>query len=315
LPIARSSTTAAYAPHPVTLRQLQYLVAVAASGSFRRAAAACHVSQPSLSAQVAQAERALGVRLFERDRRHVLPTPAAESLLALARNLILAADDLVAASARLGDPLAGHLRIGVIPTIAPYLLPRIAPALRLRHPRLVVGWHEDRTAELASSLREGRLDAALVALEAPLGDLDRVAIGNDPFLLCAPRGHPLAAGRGSLPVSALAGADVLVLDEGHCLREQALEVCSSGRARETAFRATSLATLVQMVAAGAGVTLLPQLAVSVEQRAADVHIRRFAPPAPSRTIGLVFRARTPLGDALRTLAGTLKNAHGRPRRA
>jgi LysR family transcriptional regulator, hydrogen peroxide-inducible genes activator len=288
-------------------------VAVADSGNFRRAAAACHVAQPSLSAQVAQAERALGVRLFERDRRHVLPTPAAEALLARARSLILAADDLVVAAARLGDPLAGTLRIGVIPTIAPYLLPRIAPALRRSHPKLVVGWHEDRTAELASGLREGRLDAALVALEAPLGELERVPIGDDPFLLCAPRGHPLAAGRGPLPVSALAGADVLVLDEGHCLREQALEVCSSGRAREAQYRATSLATLVQMVAAGAGVTLLPQLALVVEQRAARLDIRRFAPPAPGRTIGLVFRARASLGDALRTLAVTLQKAYSRAR--
>jgi LysR family hydrogen peroxide-inducible transcriptional activator len=288
-------------------------VAVADSGNFRRAAAACHVAQPSLSAQVAQAERALGVRLFERDRRHVLPTPAAEALLARARSLVLAADDLVVAAGRLGDPLAGTLRIGVIPTIAPYLLPRIAPALRRSHPKLVVGWHEDRTAELASRLREGRLDAALVALEAPLGELERVPIGDDPFLLCAPRGHPLAAGRGPLPVSALAGADVLVLDEGHCLREQALEVCSSGRAREAQYRATSLATLVQMVAAGAGVTLLPQLALVVEQRAARLDIRRFAPPAPGRTIGLVFRARASLGDALRTLAVTLQKAYSRAR--
>jgi LysR family transcriptional regulator, hydrogen peroxide-inducible genes activator len=315
LVISRPGSFTARPPHPVSLRQLQYLVAVADSGSFRRAAAACHVSQPSLSAQVAQAERALGVRLFERDRRHVLPTPAADALLARARTLLLAADDLVAAASRLGDPLAGSLRIGVIPTIAPYLLPRIAPALRRNHPRLVVGWHEDRTAELASRLREGALDAALVALEAPLGDLDRVPIGDDPFLLCAPRRHPLAVERGPLPVAALAGADVLVLDEGHCLREQALEVCSRGRAQETQFRATSLATLVQMVAVGAGVTLLPQLAVAVERRAADVHIRRFAPPAPGRTIGLVFRARSALGDALRTLAQTLQKAYGRPRRA
>ena len=293
---------------------MQYLVAVADSRSFRQAAAACHVSQPSLSAQVAQAERALGVKLFDRDRRRVLPTPAAEAVLARARAVLVAADDLVAAGVRLGDPLAGTLRLGVIPTIAPYLLPRIAPALRRAHRKLLVLWHEDRTLELTIALREGRLDAAVVALEAPLGELERVPIGEDPFVLCAPRGHELLRGRGPLPVAALAGAEVLVLDEGHCLREQTLEVCSAGRAQETGFRATSLATLVQMVASGAGVTLLPQLAVAVEMRAADLQMRRFAEPVPSRTLGLVFRPRAALGEALRELASSVRVAYSRTRR-
>jgi LysR family hydrogen peroxide-inducible transcriptional activator len=295
----------------MTLRQLQYLLAVASTRSFRKAAAACHVSQPSLSAQVAQAERALGVKLFERDRRHVFPTPAAEEVLARAASLLLAADDLVAAGTRLGDPLAGRLRIGVIPTIAPYLLPRIVPRLRREYRKLVVLWHEDRTAELVTALREGRLDAALVALEAPLGDLERVPVGDDPFVLCAPRGHTLVRGRGPLPVSALAGAEVLVLDEGHCLREQTLEVCSTGRARETGFRATSLPTLVQMVAAGAGITLLPQLALPVELRGARLAVRRFAPPPPGRTLGLVFRRGAALAEPLRQVAATIRAAHPR----
>jgi LysR family hydrogen peroxide-inducible transcriptional activator len=303
-----------FAPHPISLRQLQYLVAVADSRSFRRAAAACRVSQPSLSAQVAQAERALGVKLFDRDRRRVLLTPAAEALLERARDLLVAADDLMAAGAGLGDPLAGRLRIGVIPTIAPYLLPRIARALRRAHRKLMVLWHEDRTAELTVALREGRLDAALLALEAPIGGFDRVPIAEDPFVLCAPRGHPLVRGRGPLPLAALAGAPVLVLDEGHCLREQALEVCSAGRAQETEFRATSLTTLVQMVASGAGVTLLPELAVAVEARDAGLQTRRFADPAPGRTLGLIFRPRSALAEALRELARTIGGAVG-PRRA
>jgi LysR family hydrogen peroxide-inducible transcriptional activator len=287
---------------------------VAQSRSFRRAAAACHVSQPSLSAQVAQAERALGVKLFDRDRRRVLPTPAAEALLARASSLILAADDLVAAGARLGDPLSGTLRIGVIPTVAPYLLPRIVPALRRRYRKLLVLWHEDRTADLTAALREGRLDAALLALEAPLGDLERVPIGEDPFVLCTPLGHPLGRSRSPLPISALAGSEVLVLEEGHCLREQTLEVCSTGRAQETGFRATSLPTLVQMVSAGAGVTLLPQLALAVELRGAPLEVRRFAPPAPGRTLGMVFRPRTALAEPLRELAATIRAAYRRPRR-
>jgi LysR family hydrogen peroxide-inducible transcriptional activator len=149
----------------------------------------------------------------------------------------------------------------------------------------------------------------LLALEAPLGDLEKVAVGDDPFLLCAPRGHPLTRGRGPLPVSALAGTEVLVLDEGHCLREQALQVCSTGRARETDFRATSLPTLVQMVAAGVGVTLLPQLALAVELRGAPLQVRRFAPPPPGRTIGLVFRRGAALAEALRKVAATLRASY------
>ncbi len=263
---------------------------------------------------MAQAEGALGVKLFDRDRRQVLLTPAAEALLARARGLILAADDLLVASARLGDPLAGTLRLGVIPTIAPYLLPRITPALRHSHRELMILWEEGRTLELTAALREGRLDGALVALEAPLEGLDRVAIGDDPFVLCAPRGHPLAQGRAPLTMAALSGAPVLLLDEGHCLRAQALEVCAAGQARESGFRATSLPTLVQMVASGAGVTLLPAMAVPVEARDPALQIRRFEEPVPGRTIGLVFRPRSAVAEALRTLARTIAGAHRRPGR-
>src|SRR5262244_979563 len=180
------------APHPASLRQLQYAVAVADTRSFRRAAERCGVSQPSLSAQLAQLEGALGVRLFERDRRRVLPTPAGEALLERARRVLLDADDLVDAARRLGDPLAGTLAIGVIPTVSPYLLPAAAPAIRRAHPRLTVRWLEDKTEILARELHAGRLDAALLALEADLGGpLQREVIGRDRFVLAA-RAHPLA---------------------------------------------------------------------------------------------------------------------------
>ena len=299
------------APHPFTLRQLQYLQAVADSGSFRRAAERCGVSQPSLSAQVAAVEGLLGARLFERDQRQVLVTPAGEALLARARAVLLAADDLAAASAALGDPLAGRLRIGVIPTIAPYLLPALVPLLRQRHPRLTALWQEDKTDVLARLLNAGELEAALVALEAPLPDLETLAIGEDPFWLCLPRQHPLAGGRGRLALAALAGTELLLLDEGHCLREQALAVCSSHRAKEAGFRATSLPTLVQMVAGNAGVTLLPRLAAPVEMKRASIALRRFQAPEPSRTLALVWRRSSPLGPALVELGQTIRRGFRR----
>ncbi len=277
--------------------------------SFRRAAERCHVSQPSLSAQVAEAERALGTRLFDRDRRQVIPTPAGAALLERIRALLLSADDLVSAAGALQDPLAGPLRLGVIPTIAPYLLPGLLPALRRHFPRLQPLWHEDRTQSVAALVSSGELAGALVALEAPLPGLVRRPVGDDPFLLCASPQHPLARGKGPLPLSALAGQDVLLLDEGHCLREQALAVCSTQGAHEPGLRATSLPTLVQMVAAGAGVTLLPLLAAPVERRRAPVVLRRFRAPEPKRTLGLVWRERSALGPALERLAGAIEAVH------
>src|SRR5260370_23319784 len=182
-------------PHPISLRQLQYLVAVADTRSFHRAAELCRVSQPSLSSQVAQAERLLGVQLFERDRRHVLVTPAGEELLRRARQLLIEADDLVDAATRSSDPLAGTLRLGVIPTISPYFVPEVAPALRRRFPQLQILWSEDKTANLRASLHAGELDGALVALEAELGEVEHEVIGYDPFVLAASPQHPLARAR------------------------------------------------------------------------------------------------------------------------
>jgi LysR family hydrogen peroxide-inducible transcriptional activator len=297
-------------PHPASLRQLQYAVAVADTRSFRRAAQQCGVSQPSLSAQLAQLEGALGVRLFERDRRRVLPTSAGEGLIERARRVLVDADDLVDAARRLGDPLAGTLAIGVIPTVSPYLLPTAAPAIRRAHPRLTVRWLEDKTEALARELHAGRLDAALLALEADLGGpLQREVIGRDRFVLAAPRAHPLA--RRSRPASLgdLRGAHLLLLDDGHCLRDQALAICASARTEELAFRATSLPTLAQMVAAGAGVTLLPRLAVATESRRADLAVRPLADERAFRTLALVWRPSSPLGPALRALAATFRASY------
>ncbi len=284
---------------------MQYLVAVAELRSFRRAAERCHVSQPSLSAQIAKAERALGVLVFERDRTRVRVTVTGESILERARAALLAADDLMLTASRLENPLWGTLRFGIIPTIAPYSLPAMAAALTRDFPRLSVVWREDRTAALVQAMAEGELDAAVLALEAPLGDLAQVPLAADPFLLCAPIDHQLGRSRSPLPLLALADVDMLVLDEGHCLRDQALAACASTAPREAGFRATSLPTLVQMVGAGAGVTLLPRLAVAVELPRAAVTVRRFRAPEPGRTIGLVHRPSSPLHAAIGEIGGTL----------
>ncbi len=298
-------------PHPFTLRQLQYAAAVADLRSFRRAAERCHVSQPSLSAQVIHLEEQLGVRLFERGSRKVLVTAAGEVVLARIRRLLLEADDLADSVRQLGDPLAGTLRLGVIPTISPYLLPEVVPELRARHPQLAAVWVEDKTENLVESLREGRIDGALLALEAPLGEVEHEVVCEDPFVLAAPPGHPLVQGRDPATPQELRGAGFLLLDDGHCFRDQALAYCSAARGRELDFRATSLATLAQMVAGGAGVTLLPRIALPVENRRSELAIRRLASPEPHRTIALVWRPRSPLGPALRLLARTIADACAR----
>ncbi|MCP3102846.1 LysR substrate-binding domain-containing protein [Myxococcus sp. K15C18031901] len=293
------------APHPFTLRQLQYAVAVAESLSFRKAAARCHVSQPSLSAQLALLEEALGVQLFERDRRRVLPTSAGEKLVERARRILLEADDLLEESRRVGDPFAGTLRVGVIPTVSPYLLPAVAPALRRRFARLTLAWVEEKTEVLIRELDAGSLDAALVALEAEVGDVEREVIAKDPFFLVTSHTHPLGTKDTPATPGELREANVLLLDEGHCLRAQALAFCSRARAHELEFRATSLSTLAQMVASGTGVTLLPALALPTEVRRAELKVRPLAEPVPYRTLALVWRRRSPLTAALRELAGVL----------
>jgi len=290
------------APHPFSLRQLQYAVAVEETGGFRRAAERCRVAQPSLSTQIAQLEAALGVRLFERGRRRALCTPAGAALVARARRVLGEADDLLSAARGLADPLAGTLRIGVIPTVSPYLLPEIVPELRARYPRLTVLWTEDRTESLLDGLRAGRFDAVLMAAVAGMDDVEREVVAKDPFVLAGRAGDPLLAPRRPARPSDLEGARILLLEDGHCFRDQALAVCASAGARQADFRATSLSTLARMAAGGAGLTLLPALSLAVENRHGDLALRRFAEPAPSRTLVLAWRRRSPLEPSLRELA-------------
>ena len=294
------------APAPVSLRQMQYLLAVADLGGFRRAAEACHVSQPSLSAQIAHAEAALGVRLFERDRRGVRVSAAGLPLIAQARAVLVAAGDLRELGRQLADPFTGTLRIGVIPTISPYLLPEVAPGLARAYPRLTIVWREDHTGGLVRQLNEGALDVTIVALEADLGTLDHAVLLRDPFLLAIAPEHPLAAPKRRARIDDLDGVGVLLLDDGHCFRDQALQLCARVGAREAGYRATSLATLVQMASAGHGVTLLPSIAIPVENRRGQLVVRSFAPPGPGRTIVLAWRRGSALAPSLDILAASIR---------
>lgn len=294
----------------LSLRQLQYVVAVAETLGFHKAAERCHVSQPTLSAQVQQVEEVLGVALFERDRRRVLVTPAGEEVVARARRALREVEDLLAAAARMSEPFSGTLRLGIIPTIAPYLLPEVTPRLRAAYPKLALLFREEKTADVMRGLEEGALDAGIVALEADVGACAQAEIAKDEFVAALPKGHPLAKKK-RLALADLEGEAVLLLDEGHCFRDQALALCSRVGAEETPFRATSLATLAQMVSSGGGVTLLPELAVPVENRRGELEIRPFSGAAPSRTIALVWRPTSPLAAELAEVAKTLRRAANR----
>lgn len=293
---------------PYSLRQLQYLVAVADLGGFRKAADACGVSQPSLSAQIARLERALGIQVFERDARGVRVTTAGDAVLTRTRQVLLAAVDLNETARQHGDPLSGTLRIGIIPTVCPYLLPEVAPALHAALPNLSIIWSEDKTHNLLKQMADARLDAAVLAQDARVGGLDAALIVHDPFVLAASPGHPLLKATGPAPASVLDGATVFLLDDGHCFREQALAFCGAAGAHDAGLSATGLSTLVQMVGAGTGVTLLPKMAVAVENRRGQLAVRAFKRPAPTRTIVLAWRKGSGLGPPLTAVAGVVREA-------
>ncbi|MCG8424091.1 MAG: LysR substrate-binding domain-containing protein [Proteobacteria bacterium] len=277
-----------------TVRQLEYLVAVAEHLHFRRAAEACAVSQPALSAQIQQFEDLLGLAIFERDRRRVLLTEAGREIIDRALHILAQIDSLADVARRGAEPLVGRLDLGVIPTIAPYLLPRVLPAVRQAYPDLRLVLREDLTDRLVAQLAAGKLDLLLLALPVDASFVGEMLLFEEPFLLAAPTGHELAS-REIIAESELAGRSVLLLEDGHCLRDQALSVCRAAGAEESAgMRATSLNTLTQMVASGLGITLLPGMAVDTEVSAAQsIAIRPFAAPVPSRKIGLMWRESSP----------------------
>jgi LysR family transcriptional regulator, hydrogen peroxide-inducible genes activator len=298
-----------FSPHAFSLRQLQYIVAVADLLSFNRAADECHVSQPSLSLQIAEIERVLSITIFERDPHRVALTAVGRDFVESARAVLHAADALVETARRCLDPLSGTLRIGVIPTISPYWLPELTPALHKAYPHLTVIWLEDKTHILVHALQSGAIDAALLALEAEIGDVEREVIAKDPFVLVAPAGNPLVAKRAPAKAAELRGATVMVLEGEHCFGKQALEFCFHAKAQGHQFRGTSLATVISMVAGGVGVTLLPTLAVRNEVRSNNLRVRRFADTEAVRTIGLVWRKKSSLAPALRKLATSMSQAY------
>jgi LysR family hydrogen peroxide-inducible transcriptional activator len=289
------------------LKDLRYLVAVADLRHFGRAAARCFVSQPTLSAQLKKLEQSLGVQLIERAPHKVALTPAGEEIVARARRIIEASDEMVTLARSQRDPLAGRLRLALLPTIGPYLLPQVAPLIRKSLPRLELHLYEHQTVPMLEKLHAGELDLGILALPVALDGLEARELYREPFTVALPDGHALA-GRAALRVADLKGERLLLLEDGHCLRDQALEVCSKVGVREQQdFRATSLETLRQMVAAGAGVTLLPELAGRGAYRnARGVALRPFAKPAPVRHIGAVWRkssARRAAIEALCKLIG------------
>jgi LysR family hydrogen peroxide-inducible transcriptional activator len=304
-----------FSPHAFTLRQLQYIVAVADLLSFNRAADECHVSQPSLSLQIAELERLLAITIFERNPHRVALTAAGRDFVESARAVLRAADALAETARRCTDPFSGTLRIGVIPTISPYWLPELTPALHKAYPHLTVIWLEDKTHILVHALQSGTIDAALLALEADIGDVECEVIAKDPFVLVAPAGSSLVAKNTPAKATELRGATVMVLEDEHCFGKQALEFCFHANAQDHQFRGTSLATVVSMVAGGVGVTLLPTLAVRSEVRINNLRVRRFADPEAARTIGLVWRKKSLLEPALRKLATSMSKAYPKIRKS
>lgn len=294
----------------MTLKELRYLVALADQGRFVRAAEACHVGQPTLSTQLKKLEDYLGVTLFERNKHHLLPTPIGEEIIERARAVLKIVDQIRVLARQGHDPMNGSLRLGVIPTLGPYLVPNLLPTIREACPKLHLFLREDLTANLLEQLRQGRLDALLLALPIDAEDLEVMALFREPFTVALPPDHPLARSK-ELTQDELALHNVLLLEEGHCMRNQALAICgSSAWVRREELKATSLEMLRQMVAAGVGCTLLPVLAAmpgvgSLPE--GSIQIRPFAAPAPTRTIGMAWRHRYPLYKTVKRLAQIVLN--------
>lgn len=293
----------------MNLRDLKYLVALAEHKHFGRAAAACFVSQPTLSTQIKKLEEELGVPLVERAPRKVMLTPAGREAAARARGIVAEIEQMKEAARRSRDPEAGTVRLGIFPTLGPYLLPHVVPTIRERFPQLELLLVEEKSDVLLAQLRNGQLDAALLAL--PLGDeqLHTEFLFEEPFVLAAPESHPLTA-HAALTMADLADQRLLLLQDGHCLRDQALDVCHlAGALEKSEFQATSLETLRQMVAANVGVTLLPMLAVKPPvARSENIRLLSFAgADAPSRRIAMVWRRSSAMGDFLQQLAGIFQS--------
>ena len=289
-----------------TMKQLQYLAALADTRHFARAAERCHITQSTLSAGVRDLESVLGTPVAERSNRHVLMTRVGADIAERAKALLRDAEEVMEVARAARDPMTGELRLGVIPTISPFYLPRVLPALRERFRDLTVYLREEQTAPLLGRLEDGEIDAALIALPYDTGDLITEVIFEDEFLFACPPTHPLA-GAATIHPETLANESLLLLEEGHCLRGHALDACEMGDKRTRAqFEASSLQTLIHMVAAGIGVTLVPRLAVEAGiLQGTNIALSPLATPA-FRQIGLVWRRTSPKADEHRLLAEGLR---------
>lgn len=292
----------------VTLAELRYVVALADSRHFGRAARACNVTQPTLSAQVKKIERTLKTQIFERSSKSVLVTPLGAEIVEEARRVLDAMDRISDLASRGREPLSGPLRLGVIPTLGPYLLPWLVPALRSGFQRLHLIVREVKTAELVDEIAKNHVDAAVLALPLPVSGLASAPLFEEPFRFVTSATHPLAK-KARIQLRDLEDERVLLLDEGHCFREQALSICqragadTDAHSRDGDFRATSIETLRQMVASGMGSTLLPALAITDdEMQRTRVAVRSFAAPEPSRKLALVWRRSHPRGADHEALA-------------
>lgn len=295
----------------LTFKQLRYFEALAHHGHFGRAAAACSISQPALSVQIKELEQQLNATLFERGARQVRLTVFGEALALRVRHILRSVDELEDLARASRDRLVGRLRIGIIPTIAPYLLPAIIKELSRTHPGLDIHVRETLTQKLIQELTDGRIDAAVVALPVSEPSLNEVQLLSEKFVLVRPATD---AGKPVPDRAALQEMKLLLLEEGHCFRDQALSFCNirSAQPRE-GLDASSLTTLVQMVGAGMGVTLLPEMAVEVETRSTEVVIASFKDPQPCRTIGMIWRNTNPLGRELLKISDVVREAIDPPR--
>ena len=291
----------------MNIRALQYFVKLAELKHFSKAADACFVSQPTLSTQIRKLEEELGVSLVERAPRKIMLTPIGEDIAHRARHILRDIEHVKDAARRSKDPETGIIKLGIFPTLAPYLLPHVIPVIRRQYPELRLQLAEEKTEVILNMLDQGRLDAGLLALPVDEHGVEVKVLFEEPFVTAMPSSHPLRDKK-SISLQDLEGEELLLLEEGHCLRQQALEVCALAGAHERVdFHATSMETLRQMVAANAGVTLMPVLSVKPPIASTDnITLRPFKAPAPSRTIALVWRSSSPLGKFLRKLADSLK---------
>jgi LysR family hydrogen peroxide-inducible transcriptional activator len=293
----------------MNLRDLRYLVAVAEHRHFGKAAEACFVSQPTLSTQVKKLEKELGVELIERNPRQIMLTAAGEQVVKRARIILGETENIRRIAQQSSDPESGSIRMGLFLTLAPYLLPHVVPHLHARFHHLELLLVEEKTDVVVQRLRDGELDVGVLALPIHDDQLHEEYLFTEDFVLAVPSGHPLAEAGGPVDISVLADQHVLLLEEGHCLRDQALAVCQLvGVAERSDFRATSLETLRQMVAAGVGVTLLPELAVSPPvPEFDDVALIRFAGPVPSRDIAMFWRKTSVFAEVLPKVAAVVRD--------